>query len=122
MTLQPRQPQLRGKCQKMAEALAAEDPSLRLVRGWYIDAHWGEQEHWWCVSAAGEIVDPTVEQFPTGHIPELRLYREYDGYYPCPGCGVPIDVENSPTMMDGYCCGTCYGEAVGFPGYGICRC
>lgn len=107
----------------MAEALADDDTSLRLVRGWYIDALWGEQEHWWCVNSAGEILDPTVEQFPTGHIPELRKYREYSGIYSCPGCGVAIAVETSPTMTaDGFCCGTCYGDTVGFPGYGVCSC
>ena len=117
---QPRQPELRGKCKDKATAAAAEDPSLRLVRGWYIDPDWGEQEHWWCEREDGEIVDPTVEQFPSGHIPGLRSYREYIGIYPCPGCGIDVH-EDSPNRSSGFCCGACYGATVGMY-IGRCEC
>lgn len=89
-----------------------------LVRGWYVDAIWGEQEHWWCETSDGTIVDPTVEQFPTGHVPALRSYRPYDGVYPCGGCGASIrDGED----QDGFCCGACYGSVVGI-WIGACEC
>lgn len=118
--LQPRRPDLRGKCQPAAEALANADPTLRVVRGWYVDIDWGEQEHWWCQRPDGTIVDPTVEQFPTGHVPALRQYREYFGVYPCFGCG--IDIAEGAGVGEGrYCCGECYGADVGFPA-GRCLC
>lgn len=116
--LQPRQPLLRGTCERAARELVAQDPALTLVRGWYVDAIWGEQEHWWCTTADSTIVDPTVEQFPTGHIPNLRSYREYAGVYPCGGCGVPIAEDDG---VDGFCCGACYGSVVGV-WVGTCTC
>ena len=39
----------RGKCKEMAEAAAAEDTSLTVVRGHYLCPIWGEQAHWWTV-------------------------------------------------------------------------
>ncbi|KMV15978.1 hypothetical protein ACT17_23090 [Mycolicibacterium conceptionense] len=113
--LQPRRPDLRGKCQAAAKELAAQDPTLRVVRGWYIDIDWGEQEHWWCERPDGTVIDPTVEQFPTGHVEALRQYREYAGVHPCPGCGIPVEGET------GFCCGGCHGATVGVP-IGSCVC
>jgi hypothetical protein len=120
MTLTPRRPALRGTCQKAAESLVATDPSLTLVRGWYIDAVWGQQEHWWCTDAEGGIIDPTVEQFPTGHIESLREYLPYNGLHPCPGCGTPVRAEDGETG-GGFCCGGCYGSTVGIY-VGPCTC
>lgn len=114
--LTPRRPELRGTCERAAKAAARQNPTLRVVRGWYNDAVWGAQEHWWCVGDGGAIIDPTVEQFPTGHIPFLRSYTEFTGTYPCAGCGTPT--ENTTT---GFCCGACYGNIVGIY-IGPCRC
>lgn len=64
----------RGKCKEMSEALVAEDPSLRLAKGFYYAAGWGPQGHWWCVKPDGTIVDPTKLQFPCegrGHYEEI---------------------------------------------------
>lgn len=116
--LQPRRPDLRGTCQQAIERLVADEPHLTAARGWYLDAQWGPQEHWWAVDADGEITDPTVEQFPTGHIPTLRRYQAYDGTHPCPGCGVHVETEQS---SDGFCCGPCHGATVGIP-VGFCQC
>lgn len=113
--LQPRRPDLRGQCQSAAKELVEQDASLRLVRGWYIDVDWGEQEHWWCERPDGTIVDPTVEQFPTGHMPSLRCYREYNGVHPCPGCCIPVEGDS------GLCCGPCEGATVGIS-VGFCTC
>lgn len=118
MPLQPRQPQLRGTCERAAKELAASTPGLRVARGWYLDAAWGDQEHWWCVDADGVIHDPTVEQFPTGHIPALRSYQEYDGSHPCAGCGIRVQEKDS---VSGFCCGPCYGATIGLP-VGRCSC
>lgn len=55
----------RGKCKKLAEAAVAEDPTLRLVRGYYTCPMWRTTEpHWWCERPDGTIVDPTKDQFP----------------------------------------------------------
>lgn len=66
---------LRGKCREHAEAACAEDPSLRLAHGWYIDPFWGPQEHWWTVRPDGTIHDPTSSQFPVGGVTDW--YEEY---------------------------------------------
>jgi hypothetical protein len=118
MPLTPRRPELRGTCEKAAKALAQKDPSLAVLSGWYIDTIWGPQEHWWCTRTDGEIVDPTVEQFPTGHVPALREYVPYEGLYPCIGCGTPVRQDHG---YDGFCCGACYGSTVGIP-VGRCEC
>lgn len=114
--LQPRRPELRGRCRELAEALVDRRPELRLVRGWYGDPDWGDCEHWWCEEPDGTVVDPTVEQFPSGHIAGLGTYREYDGVHPCPGCGIPVEDEDDP-----FCCGACYGAMVGLWS-GRCTC
>lgn len=116
--MRPLRPELRGTCRTAAEQLAETDPSLSVVRGWYVDAHWGRQEHWWCVRPDGEIVDPTVEQFPTGHVPGLREYIPYEGVHPCPGCGTEVHADRN---YSGFCCGACFGSTVGLPA-GRCGC
>lgn len=105
----------------MARELVESDSSLRLARGWFIDVVWGEQEHWWCVDSSGKIIDPSVGQFPGGAIEELREYREYEGIYPCPGCGVQVQ-EDSPLISGGFCCGACYGAVIGFGSSRDCKC
>jgi len=55
----------RGKCQERSTAMARAFPELRVVAGYYYDAHWGPQQHWWCVAPDGTVVDPTAAQFPT---------------------------------------------------------
>lgn len=57
------------------------------MRGWYVDAVWEAREYWWEVTPEGEPVDPTVEQFPTEHVPAPRHYVPYDGVHPCPKSG-----------------------------------
>ncbi len=79
--------QFRGKCREMSEALVKDDPTLRLVRGHYLDPHWGEQAHWWCEKPDGTVVDPTAAQFPSnGH----GMYVEFDGTFECENCGKPV--------------------------------
>lgn len=73
----------RGKCKEMSEALCAKDSSLRLVRGHYYDAVWGEQPHWWCEDKNGNIIDPTKLQFPTKG---AGAYVEFNGVLFCDNC------------------------------------
>ena len=76
----------RGKCKEMCDALVLEDPTLKLVRGYYFEPTWHRDEpHWWCVNTKGAIVDPTKLQFPTGGI--VDFYTEFDGTYDCEQCG-----------------------------------
>lgn len=48
-----------AKCQYAISEMAEVFPELTPVAGWY-----GETEHWWLVDPNGEIIDPTVSQFP----------------------------------------------------------
>lgn len=120
MDLTPRRPELAGTCKRAVDELVSADPSLTKVAGWYIDAVWGSREHFWAVDTDGKIVDPTVEQFPTGHIPSRRVYAPYEGVYPCPGCGILIECERLEDAGEP-CCGACYGSMVGIFN-GICKC
>jgi len=90
----------RGKCREMSEALAAEDPGLRLVRGHYHCPFWGEQAHWWCVRKDGTVVDPTKDQFPSRGI---GAYVEYDGTVTCSNCGKEGREEDFDCSHGHYC-------------------
>lgn len=78
-----------GMCKEVTAAMAKDFPELRRVRGHYCCPFWGERQHWWLVTGAGEIVDPTAEQFPSKGMGE---YVEWDESAPqptgkCPNCG-----------------------------------
>ncbi len=73
----------RGQCKKLSEALVAEHPGWRLVRGYYHCPLWGKQFHWWVVDSDGHIHDPSVLQFPSGGLGE---YEEFDGQVECAEC------------------------------------
>lgn len=91
----------RGKCREMSEELVTKDPSLTLVRGYYYDPHWGEQEHWWCVDSNGGVVDPTKDQFPSkGN----GLYVPFDGMCSCEQCGKDVAEENAVMAGPYPCC------------------
>jgi len=106
----------RGKCRQMSEELCANDPSLRLVRGYYTCHVWRSREpHWWCerIDDHGEpkIVDPTKDQFPSRG---TGLYEEFDGYFECAECGERIKEEDAD--IEGkyaFCSYTCHGRFVG---------
>lgn len=102
-------PTLRGKCQEFAEAACAGDPTLTLVRGWYVDPTWGREEHWWTVRPDGTIHDPTAAQFPMGGV--AQWYEEFGGTYPCQECGT--DVAEADLYLGMTCSGRCYGRMVG---------
>lgn len=80
--------EFRGKCKELSEAAVAQDPTLTLVRGHYVCPFWGEQEHWWCVTPDGAIVDPSVAQFPTKGAG--ADYVPFDGTVKCARCGKTI--------------------------------
>lgn len=101
---------LRGKCREMAEAAAAQEPTLRIVRGHYWCPYWGEQAHWWCVRPDGTVVDPTAAQFPScGN----GLYVEFSGRVTCETC--EREVAEAEACIAGshcYCSTGCYAKAV----------
>lgn len=59
-----RQPEgfVRGKCKEAAKEMAAAFPELRVAAG-FVYCTWGRDEHFWCVTSDGELVDPTESQF-----------------------------------------------------------
>jgi len=94
----------------MSEEACRSDPTLVLVRGWYLCPIWGKQAHWWCCAPDGTIMDPTVLQFPSGGTGE---YIPFDGILTCEYCGK--DVSEEAAYKDGhhvYCGYECYGKDV----------
>ena len=102
----------RGKCKEMSEALVASDPSLTLVRGHYFCPIWNSDEpHWWCVDAQGEIVDPTMLQFPSKG---KGIYTPFNGIITCSECGK--ELPESEARFDSnyaFCSSTCNMRFVG---------
>ena len=88
----------RGRCKELSEELVRNDPSLRLVRGFYHEPTWGTKEgHWWCVDQAGNIIDPSKDQFPTGGI--IDCYEEFDGTCECADCGKRFEEKSIGTQF-----------------------
>jgi hypothetical protein len=54
-----------SKCAEFTFAMQQEFPELIRVRGDYDCPLWGKRSHWWLKTETGEIIDPTVSQFPT---------------------------------------------------------
>lgn len=104
---------LRGKCRELSEKACEEDPTLRLVRGFYYCWEWGKQPHWWTVRPDGTIYDVTAAQFPSlGQ----GVYEEFDGTCQCSECGSQVREEDGIVGGNGhyvFCSGKCYGRFVG---------
>jgi len=102
----------RGRCREMSQAAVAEDPTLRLVRGYYRCPIWGSREaHWWTVRPDGTIYDPTCLQFPSAAHGE---YEEFDGWFECAECGKRV--QESDTIVVGHyalCSDACAKSLVG---------
>lgn len=94
----------RGKCKELCELAILSDPSLKIVRGYYYDAMWGKQAHWWTIRQDGTIYDPSKLQFPD----QNGDYEEHTGVFNCDQCGVEI-VEKDSTIYGNYifCSGDC---------------
>lgn len=84
---------LRGKCADATKKMAEAFPELRAAAG-FVHCSWGRDQHWWCVTNDGTIVDPTSHQFEPGF-----RYEEVNLNDPnlanivpsgkCPNCGGP---------------------------------
>ena len=102
----------RGRCKEMSEELAASDPELTLVRGYYFCPMWNKEEpHWWCKKKDGTIVDPTKDQFPSKG---LGTYTEFDGTMLCAECGKHISESDALYESNyAFCSGKCLLRFVG---------
>lgn len=103
----------RGLCSVMSKTMAEEFPELKVVRGFA-----SGQEHVWCVTPEGEIVDPTVDQFPTTPVYEPFQPGDRVKVGRCMYCGEPIyaAVENldDPKYARSFCdeeCRCFYGKS-----------
>lgn len=78
-----------GLCREAAEDMAKAFPALKVVRG-HVHCLWGKRGHWWCVDPEGNIVDPTVGQFPW--VESYEEFHEGDEYRigKCMNCGEEI--------------------------------
>jgi len=103
----------RGRCKELAEDAVKSDPSLRLVRGYYLCPLWGKQAHWWCVKSDGTIIDLSVKQFPTAGVG--AEYVEYDGTLDCEHCGKTVHEQDAYKVdHHAYCSDQCYARDIGF--------
>jgi hypothetical protein len=110
----------RGRCKEICGSLILVFPSLRLVRGHYDCYAWRTKEqHWWCVTPDGVIVDPTSSQFGCKGLGD---YEEFDGTIACAQCGKTFHEDEAMLrkaggpFIDGrygFCSGKCYGKFVG---------
>jgi hypothetical protein len=74
-----------GACREATLAMVRAFPKLRRVKGHALTCD-GWRPHWWCVTANGEVVDPTAHQWPFG----AASYQEVDNEEPigeCIECG-----------------------------------
>lgn len=78
-----------GNCAEAVQKMKAAYPELVVKRG-VVQTDHGEREHWWLVTAEGEVVDPTKKQFTF-----IFDYEELDDNHPkcmykrgrCKDCG-----------------------------------
>ena len=79
---------VRGKCKEFAERMMKEFPELVLQAGFYHDAVWGKEQHWWLSDGEGNIIDPAASQFPTKGTGEYEhISEEERPIGKCANCG-----------------------------------
>ena len=108
-----------GKCAEACHAMKAAFPDLRLTNGEVeIIGYTEPRLHWWLVDEHGDIIDPTVRQFPSApfyiEADENHPARNYE-YKRCPNCGDhyyatperdgfgPLCSQNCATEYAAYC-------------------
>lgn len=101
--------QYRGKCKELCEQALQNNSDLTIVRGYYHDAFWGRQEHWWCVNKDGSIYDPSKSQFPD----QNGKHEEFNGIFNCEQCGKEITEEEGQVYGNYiFCSGECIYNCV----------
>ena len=99
---------VRGKCKSAVEEMIMDFPELRIAKGMvWCPYPYEEQQHWWCVTTDGIVVDPTVSQFPA-----VLSYEEHKEGDPiivgkCLNCGDDIWEPNRDTGEPAYSSSIC---------------
>lgn len=105
---------LRGRCKKMSEAFVFDNPTYRIVRGFYTCSIWNvKEQHWWTVNTlTEEIYDPTASQYPSSG---MGIYEEFDGFFECSQCGKLVEEKDVVSMGNRYvfCSSSCACKLVG---------
>lgn len=80
-----------GRCKEACTTMQTVFTELVLVPGYVDTGTWGRRAHWWCVTLEGDVVDPTVSQFPGG-VWYYQPYKEGDAMRlgKCMDCGTEI--------------------------------
>lgn len=97
----------RGKCKELCTLLVSQNPDLVIMRGYYHDALWGKQPHWWCKDKLGNIIDPSKKQFPD----QNGDYEEFDGWMNCSNCSKQLHENDEGIIFQSnyvFCDGTCF--------------
>jgi len=104
-----------GKCAEVTEKMQKSFPELERVRGHYYCYVWGERQHWWLVDRDNNIIDPTMEQFPSKGRGRYEPWNEGapEPTGKCPNCGELI------YSGDFVCGDICGREYVSFCSKGI---
>lgn len=81
-----------GRCANVTKTMLEAFPELTRVRGQFMCLVWGPRNHWWLVDPDGDIIDPTVTQFPSASLAAPSAYVLWDESQPeptgkCPNCG-----------------------------------
>ena len=66
-----------GRCVDASKKMVADFPELKVVPG-FIETSYTTDEHCWCVTSDGEIIDPTRAQYQGQLILEYRAFKPGD--------------------------------------------
>jgi hypothetical protein len=105
----------RGKCKELSNELEKKNPDLIVVKGWYHCPIWGKQQHYWCKNKkTGEIVDPSVKQFPSSMYADESFYEEYNGFLYCEFCNKTVKETDAKFYIHHvYCSTECLYKDIG---------
>lgn len=103
---------LRNRCKVLVGRLLDRRDDVRPVPGWYECPFLGRTEHWWAVTDAGEIVDPSALQFPSGGRARYVPAAPWDLVCQWRDCDNLVTVERL-FHIGPACSDDCYGRIVG---------
>ena len=62
-----------GSCHAAAKQMHMAFPELSIITGTIVDGAWGTRFHAWLTDGRGNVVDPTIQQYPA---PDPNTYQE----------------------------------------------